>query len=146
MFSVYSVATCMYVPMCPDFSVGIWVTCTHVQCTCKCTCTCIKLCIYCSVYEMVPSSSREDVSGVKQTISEGLSHARGCRPLRLSLQQLASLAQHFQQRVNSSHLHIFNGQFKNLYQCMRTCGISVVGFLLFWNESCTQTVITYCGY
>ena len=41
-----------------------------------------------------------DAVGVKQTISEGLGLIRGCRPLRLSVDQLTSLAKHFKRRVS----------------------------------------------
>ena len=40
---------------------------------------------------------------MKRVISEGLGLVRGCRPLRLNLSQLTSLAKHFQQRVRFNY-------------------------------------------
>ena len=40
---------------------------------------------------------------MKRVISEGLGLIRGCRPLRLNLSQLTSLAKHFQQRVRFNY-------------------------------------------
>ena len=40
---------------------------------------------------------------MKRVISAGLGLVRGCRPLRLNLSQLTSLAKHFQQRVRFNY-------------------------------------------
>ena len=44
-------------------------------------------------------SSSGEAAPVKKRIGEGLSLVRGCLPLRLTVEQLTSLAKHFQQRV-----------------------------------------------
>lgn len=58
---------------------------------------------------------------MKQTICEGLGHVRGCRPLRLSVVQLTSLAKHFQERVSDfctyTCMYVENLVCMNLFLC-----------------------------
>ncbi|CAI7997121.1 E3 SUMO-protein ligase RanBP2, partial [Geodia barretti] len=53
------------------------------------------------VHQYISPSASGGSADVKRVISEGLGLVRGCRPLRLNLSQLTSLAKHFQQRAES---------------------------------------------